>query len=161
MQENAGIRSDLAVQYASHVEAWMQRVADALAACGFDALCVFAGSEAAPPRDDVRYPFRIEPYFKLWVPLTYAPGSSLLLVPGHRPRLVPARIVYLQPEQMPEAVRQEGSSDAGLQGLVGAAANHSMLPEHASEKRVRALIERDKVNARVYLAAKRLLQSLH
>lgn len=82
----------------------MQRVADALAACGFDALCVFAGSEAAPPRDDVRYPFRIEPYFKLWVPLTYAPGSSLLLVPGHRPGLV-----LLQPEDFWHAPPEDPS----------------------------------------------------
>lgn len=93
MNEDISADPGLAAQYASHLDAWMQRVTDALEVCGFDALCVFAGREMAPPRDDVRYPYRIEPYFKLWVPLAYAPGSTLLLVPGRRPRLV-----LLQPE---------------------------------------------------------------
>ena len=39
-------------------------------------------------RDDQTYPFRVEPYFKAWVPLTQAPGSFLRLVPGQRPMLV-------------------------------------------------------------------------
>src|SRR5690606_14138539 len=31
--------------------------------------------------------FKVEPYFKQWVPLTRAPGSFLRLVPGQRPML--------------------------------------------------------------------------
>lgn len=79
--------------YAAHLDTMSQRLEQALDAAGLDAVCVFAGVERFPARDDVPYPFRIEPYFKAFVPLTDAVGSVLTLMPGRRPRLV-----YLQHE---------------------------------------------------------------
>jgi Xaa-Pro dipeptidase len=83
----------LAASYDAHLQTWSRRVEEALVAREYDALCVFAGDEQAPPRDDVPYPFRVEPYFKLFIPLTHAPGSVLRLEPGRRPLLI-----LLQPE---------------------------------------------------------------
>ncbi len=104
MIENAFVGTELAALYAAHIETWMRRVEDALAACGYDALCVFAGDEITPPRDDVEYPYRIEPYFKLWVPVAYAPGSVILLRPGRKPRLA-----LLQPEDFWHAPPEDPS----------------------------------------------------
>jgi len=83
----------LRAPYAAHLDTLSERLEQALAAGGLDALCVFAGAERFPARDDVPYPFRIEPYFKAFVPLVDAPGSVLTLMPARRPHLI-----YLQPE---------------------------------------------------------------
>ena len=38
-------------------------------------------------KDDREYPFKVNPYFKQWLPLLNHPNSYLLLVPGQRPTL--------------------------------------------------------------------------
>jgi Xaa-Pro dipeptidase len=78
----------LASEYGAHLAILDQRLDDALRATGFDGAVIFAGDERVVFRDDQTYPFRVEPYFKAWVPLTQAPGSFLRLVPGQRPMLV-------------------------------------------------------------------------
>lgn len=78
----------LASEYGAHLAILDQRLDDALRATGFDGAVIFAGDERMVFRDDQTYPFRVEPYFKAWVPLTQAPGSFLRLVPGQRPMLV-------------------------------------------------------------------------
>lgn len=78
----------LASEYGAHLAILDQRLDEALAATGFDGAVIFAGDERVVFRDDQTYPFRVEPYFKAWVPLTQAPGSFLRLVPGQRPMLV-------------------------------------------------------------------------
>ena len=78
----------LASEYGAHLAILDQRLDDALRATGFDGAVIFAGDERTVFRDDQTYPFRVEPYFKAWVPLTQAPGSFLRLVPGQRPMLV-------------------------------------------------------------------------
>jgi Xaa-Pro dipeptidase len=79
--------------YARHLETLGERLAEALQALELDGLCVFAGPERLVDRDDIAYPYRIEPYFKAWLPATQAVGSVLKLVPGRRPELR-----YLQAE---------------------------------------------------------------
>jgi Xaa-Pro dipeptidase len=78
----------LASEYGAHLAILDQRLDEALRATGFDGAVIFAGDERMVHRDDQAYPFRVEPYFKAWVPLTQAPGSFLRLVPGQRPMLV-------------------------------------------------------------------------
>ena len=78
----------LASEYGAHLAILDQRLDEALRATGFDGAVIFAGDERVVFRDDQTYPFRVEPYFKAWVPLTQAPGSFLRLVPGQRPMLV-------------------------------------------------------------------------
>jgi Xaa-Pro dipeptidase len=75
-------------EYGPHLAIMDQRLGEALHAAGLDGAVVFAGDEKIVFRDDQAYPFKSEPYFKAWVPLTQAPGSFLRLVPGQRPLLV-------------------------------------------------------------------------
>jgi Xaa-Pro dipeptidase len=77
--------------YAEHLAILGARLERALAATGFDGLVIAAGEERRRFRDDTTYPFRAEPYFKQWLPLTAHPGCGLKLVPGQRPALA-----YLQ-----------------------------------------------------------------
>lgn len=83
----------LASLYAPHVATMAGRFADALAAVGLDGVAICAGRETPVPRDDTAYAFRIDPWFKAWVPLTQAVGSVLAIRPGARPLLI-----YHQPE---------------------------------------------------------------
>jgi Xaa-Pro dipeptidase len=82
------LEARLAGEYAAHLAIMDRRLEEALAASGFDGAVIFAGDEKPVFRDDGTYPFRVEPYFKAWLPLTTAPGSFLRLVPGQRPMLV-------------------------------------------------------------------------
>ena len=82
------LEARLASEYGAHLAILDQRLDEALRATGFDGAVIFAGDERMVFRDDQTYPFRVEPYFKAWVPLTQSPGSFLRLVPGQRPMLV-------------------------------------------------------------------------
>lgn len=79
--------------YPSHLESVKKRFDMALAAAGFDAVAVFAGALHTLFLDDMDYPFRVNPHFKNWLPLTQAHDSFVAYVPGHKPVLV-----YYQPE---------------------------------------------------------------
>jgi Xaa-Pro dipeptidase len=85
---NTELEARLASEYGAHLSILDQRLDEALRATGFDGAVIYAGDERVVFRDDQTYPFRVEPYFKAWVPLTQAPGSFLRLVPGQRPMLV-------------------------------------------------------------------------
>jgi Xaa-Pro dipeptidase len=93
MQDTRSIDDRLAPLYASHVATMTARFDEALAAGGLDGVCIFAGPERVVARDDISYPFKVEPYFKAWVPLPFAVGSVLKVRPGRKPLLV-----YFQPE---------------------------------------------------------------
>jgi Xaa-Pro dipeptidase len=94
----------LASVYGAHLAILDQRLDEALQATGFDGAVIFAGDERVVFRDDQTYPFRVEPYFKAWVPLTQAPGSFLRLVPGQRPMLVYKQVAdyWHEPPSDPE-----------------------------------------------------------
>ena len=96
----------LASEYGAHLAILDQRLDEALRATGFDGAVIFAGDERVVFRDDQTYPFRVEPYFKAWVPLTQAPGSFLRLVPGQRPMLVYKQVddYWHEPPSDPEVV---------------------------------------------------------
>jgi Xaa-Pro dipeptidase len=95
---------ELASEYGAHLAILDHRLEEALTATGFDGAVIFAGDERPVFRDDQTYPFRVEPYFKAWVPLTQAPGSFLRLVPGQRPMLVykQAEDYWHEPPRDPE-----------------------------------------------------------
>lgn len=81
----------LSTLYRAHVDTLQQRFEQTLEGADFDGIAIFAGTETTPPRDDVAYPFRVEPYFKQWAPIGDAPGSVLIVTPGARPRLIHAQ----------------------------------------------------------------------
>lgn len=92
----------LATLYPQHLQTLRQRTDAALDAAGLDALVVPAGQPALKFLDDMHYPFAVHPHFKHWLPLTDAPGSWLVYVPGAKPKLI-----FLQPRDywhvVPEA----------------------------------------------------------
>jgi Xaa-Pro dipeptidase len=98
------LEARLASEYGAHLAILDQRLDEALRESGFEGAVIFAGEEQVVFRDDQTYPFRAEPYFKAWVPLTQAPGSFLRLVPGQRPMLVYKQVddYWYEPPSDPE-----------------------------------------------------------
>lgn len=83
----------LATLYAKHVEEQMRRADVALERAGFDHLLIPSGIERYGFLDDQTYPFRPNPHFLSWLPLTSHPSSWIAYTPGQRPVLA-----YYQPE---------------------------------------------------------------
>lgn len=88
----ANPQDNLAALYPAHLEEIEKRSADALPACGSDTLVIAAGQPHGWFLDDQDYPFKANPHFLAWLPLTDAPGSWIVYTPGARPKLV-----FLQP----------------------------------------------------------------
>lgn len=82
-----------ATLYREHIETIKRRADQALAAGGFDHLLIAAGVPKYAFLDDRPYPFRPNPHFKHWVPLTDHPFCWIAYTPGQRPVLA-----YHQPE---------------------------------------------------------------
>jgi Xaa-Pro dipeptidase len=73
--------------YAGHVREMQQRWEAALLAEDYSAILMHAGSPLISFLDDYVYPFRSNPHFLAWLPLTHHPDSVLLIRPGERPLL--------------------------------------------------------------------------
>lgn len=84
-KQNPGSWSTL---FAAHLEAVKKRSAVALAATGYDALLVHAGTPPLLFQDDHHLPFKVQAPFKVWTPLTDAPDSFVYFVPGRKPVLL-------------------------------------------------------------------------
>ncbi len=78
---------DLDALYPAHLAELRRRTDAALAAHGFDAVAIYSGSAHYAFLDDHTYPFRANPHFKHWVPLTDVPQSFVAHVPGTSPLL--------------------------------------------------------------------------
>jgi Xaa-Pro dipeptidase len=89
--------------YPSHLSSVCARTELALAAEQFDALVVHSG--IAPTRflDDHDYPFKANPQFKLWVPVTRNPNCLMIYRPGSRPALLfwAAKDYWHRPAELP------------------------------------------------------------
>lgn len=79
--------------YAEHVSSCQAVWESALAAEGFEAAVIHAGSHIISFLDDYHYPFRPNPHFLHWLPLTQHHDSVLLVQAGQKPKLV-----YYQPD---------------------------------------------------------------
>ena len=77
--------SNVDALYAAHLGLLMGRTDRALGASGFDALVVHAGRPPLLFLDDQDYPYKVNPQFKAWVPVTDSPRSILVYRPGARP----------------------------------------------------------------------------
>jgi Xaa-Pro dipeptidase len=66
----------------------MRRAEQSLAASGFDALVIHAGSPPTQFLDDQDYPYKVNPHFKAWVPIVDNPRCILVVVPGARPKVL-------------------------------------------------------------------------
>ena len=83
---------DLGTLYASHVEEICRRHDHALERAGASHAVIFSGAPKYAFLDDNTYPFRANPHFVGWAPLTGLPLSYIVYSPGETPVLV-----YYQP----------------------------------------------------------------
>ncbi len=76
--------TDLDTLFQSHLDELRRRTDAALAKHGFDGLAIYSGSAGYAFLDDHAYPFRANPHFKHWVPLTDVQHSFVCYAPGAR-----------------------------------------------------------------------------
>jgi Xaa-Pro dipeptidase len=74
--------------YTAHVTIYKLRHDLALAASQFDHVVVFSGGLHYQWLDDMPYPFKVNPHFKSWVPVTDNPNSFVVYTPGLKPKLL-------------------------------------------------------------------------
>lgn len=84
---------DLGKLYPQHLETVRARYDDALEKSGAAFAVVFSGAPRYAFLDDNTYPFRANPHFVSWLPVTNAPFSYIVYTPGKKPVLI-----YYQPE---------------------------------------------------------------
>ena len=60
-----------------------------------DYLLIASGGFVHPFKDQTEYPFKVNHYFKQWVPLCDHPNCYLLAIPGHKPTLL-----YYRPDDI-------------------------------------------------------------
>ena len=79
--------------YRNHLEYVTATAAEGLLRSGHDHLVIASGVEKMQFLDDAPYPFKPNPHFKYWLPLTRHPHCWIAYTPGARPILV-----YHQPD---------------------------------------------------------------
>lgn len=97
--------TELAALYPEHIGAVKRRFDAALAAAGREAVLVHAGAPHVQFLDDNPYPFKVNPLFKYWAPVTDNPDCFIHYRPGETPRLLFFRPVdfWHKPADPPEA----------------------------------------------------------
>ena len=86
-------RPVISSNYSDHVLECQARWEQALDAEGFNSAVIHAGSQVISFLDDYHYPFRPNPHFLQWLPLTHHHDSVLHVRAGHKPMLY-----YYQPD---------------------------------------------------------------
>ncbi|MEO6967211.1 MAG: Xaa-Pro dipeptidase [Rhodanobacteraceae bacterium] len=88
----AAPQENLAALYPAHLVEIKRRSDEALVAAGREHLLIAAGRPHTRFLDDQDYPFKADPHFLHWLPITDAPGSWIVYTPGAKPKLI-----FLQP----------------------------------------------------------------
>jgi Xaa-Pro dipeptidase len=83
----------LARDYPAHLTAVRHHFDAAMQAAGCDQVAVYAGALHYQFLDDAPYPFKVNPQFKWWLPLTEAHDSFVVYNAGKKPTLI-----YFQPD---------------------------------------------------------------
>ena len=78
----------LATIYTAHVTMNKLRHDLALETSGFDHAVIFSGALHYQFLDDMPYPFKVNPHFKGWAPVTDNPNSFVVYTPGAKPKLL-------------------------------------------------------------------------
>ncbi len=79
--------------FAEHIATRQAQLALALDACGYDELLIWSGAQITAFLDDYHYPFKPNPHFMSWLPLTRHEECWLQLRLGEKPVLY-----YYQPD---------------------------------------------------------------
>ena len=117
--------------FAAHLELVKKRSAAALAATGYDALLVHAGTPPLIFLDDHHLPFKVQAPFKVWAPLTDAPDSFVFFTPGKKPvLLLHAPVDYWH--KSPELPRTDWSECFDLVSCADRDAARAALPRDLS-----------------------------
>ncbi len=74
--------------YPAHLKTLAARASEALSESGFEHLVVHSGEPPVQFLDDQSLPYKVNPHFKHWVPVTDNPGSVLIFTPSSKPRLL-------------------------------------------------------------------------
>lgn len=82
----------LATLYTAHVTMNKLRHDVALEQSKFDHAAIFSGALHYQFVDDMPYPFKVNPHFKMWAPVTDNPNCWVIYTPGVKPKLL-----YYQP----------------------------------------------------------------
>ncbi|SUG50445.1 proline dipeptidase [Salmonella enterica subsp. arizonae] len=77
----------LAALYKNHIVTLQERTRDVLARFKLDALLIHSGELFNVFLDDHPYPFKVNPQFKAWVPVTQVPNCWLLVDGVNKPKL--------------------------------------------------------------------------
>jgi len=79
-------------EYPAHIECLQQRTKQALSRENIAGVVIHSGQEIKAFLDDNTYPFRVNPHFKHWLPLTDIPNCWLIVNGEDKPTLI-----YYQP----------------------------------------------------------------
>jgi Xaa-Pro dipeptidase len=82
----------LSTVYTAHVTVLKLRHEHALDDHGFDHYAAYSGALRYQFLDDMPYPFKVNPHFKWWAPVTSNPNCWVIYTPGLKPKLL-----YFQP----------------------------------------------------------------
>ena len=82
----------LANFYPAHIDELQVRARNAITRENLDGIVIHSGQEIKAFLDDNSYPFRVNPHFKHWLPVTDVPNSWLIINGHDKPTLV-----YYQP----------------------------------------------------------------
>ncbi len=117
--------------FPAHIEAVCQRTGQALERCGYSGLLVYAGSPLPVFEDDRTYPFKANAPFKVWVPMSDAPGSFVWFAPGSVPRLIIERPAdyWHKPTDLPQGY---WVTHFDVQAVADRAGARSLLPSDLS-----------------------------
>lgn len=74
--------------YTAHVTVLKLRHDLALAESKFDHALIYSGALHYQFVDDMPYPFKVNPHFKCWAPVTDIPNSFIVYTPGMKPKLI-------------------------------------------------------------------------
>lgn len=75
-------------RHLAHIDTVRRRFDDAMENSGVETVIIGSGTVAQRFLDDIAYPFKVNPLFNYWVPLTNHPDSFLIYPRGGRPRLI-------------------------------------------------------------------------
>lgn len=89
MADNYSLRNpNLGALYSRHVETVCARHDHALENSGASHVVIFSGNPKFAFLDDMPYPFKANPHFLSWAPLTKLPLSYIVYTPGEKPLLM-------------------------------------------------------------------------
>ena len=83
---------ELGALYPQHIATLCAHYDDTLEKAGASHAIIFSGNPKFAFQDDMPYPFKANPHFVIWAPLTKLPLSYVVYTPGETPRMI-----YYQP----------------------------------------------------------------